>query len=204
MREYIVIDIETLRLSSEVEGGWDNIAGFGFAVACVLYVQDFFRSTTYHLDPEVIHPDEWHKAGEFECRTLPVAHLIENLHTSPRIVTFNGIRFDYEVLHPYGLDTARVMPATYDILQEIKRVLGHRVSLEKVARATLGIGKSGEGINAPKWFREGKIEKVMQYCRDDVDITQRIYAHILKYGYVNYFNKIGRKAKCQLKPPPTN
>lgn len=204
MEEYLVLDLETQKLSSEVEGGWDNIAGFGFAVACVLFVQDFFKATTYHLDPEVIHPDDWHKAGEFECRTLPVAHLIENLHTSPRVVTFNGVRFDYEVLAPYGLNPTLMTESTFDILRECEKVLGHRVSLEKVARATLGASKSGDGIDAPKWFREGKIEKVMQYCRDDVDITNRIYHEIITGKPLYYFDKYGRKKSCKIPPPPTN
>ena len=201
MREYIVLDVETQKLSSEVPGGWGNIAGFGFAVGVVLYVADYFQATTYHLDPEVIHPDDWHKAGEFECRTLPVANLIENLHTSPRVVTFNGIRFDYEVLAPYGLNPTLMTHSTFDILRECQKVLGHRVSLEKVAWATLGIGKSGNATDAPKWFREGKIEKVMQYCRDDVDITNRIYQQIITGNPIYYYDKQGRKRECKIPPP---
>lgn len=201
MREYIVFDVETQRLSNEVPGGWGNIAGFGFAVGVVLYVHDYFKATTYHLDPEVIHIDDWHKAGQFECRTLPVAHLIENLHTSPRVVTFNGLRFDYEVLAPYGLNPHLLTHSTFDILRECQKVLGHRVSLENVAQATLGIGKSGDAKSAPKWFREGKIEKVMQYCKDDVDITQRIYHEIITDKPIYYLDKHGREKSCKIPPP---
>ena len=58
--------------------------------------------------------------------------------------------------------------------------------------------KSGSGKDAPKWFRDGQIERVIEYCKDDVDITRRIYEHIKEYGYVDYKDLRGRNKRCQL------
>lgn len=198
MKQYVVLDIETQKLADEVPGGWENIPGFGIAVVGVTYVQDFYHASAYYVDPEAFPSEQWEKAGKFEDRIFEVEHLFDNLYESPCIVTFNGINFDYEVLRPYGFNPSLVKDTSYDILHEIEKVLGHRVSLESAARVTLGVGKSGDGKDAPKWFRDGEVEKVFQYCIDDVDITLRLYEHILKRGYINYFDRAGRPKQCRL------
>lgn len=176
MYDYVVLDIETKRLSDEVAGGWNNIPGFGLAIAVLMY------------------PDG-HTAvfDENNCNVL-----ISELGLAKEIITFNGIRFDYEVLRPYGLDPVSLYPKSFDILHEMQRMLGHRVSLENVAYATLDKGKSGDGKDAVKWYKAGKIEKVIKYCRDDVAITRQIYEYIVKHGYCYYTTLRGVKRPCQL------
>jgi uncharacterized protein YprB with RNaseH-like and TPR domain len=75
----IFLDVETLRLSHEVEGGWSNIARFGLAVAVTWDAEKKFRRW--------FEPDA--KA------------LINELGQFHRIISFNGDRFDFEVLRGY-------------------------------------------------------------------------------------------------------
>lgn len=199
MENYLVMDIETRYLASEVPGGWNNIGSFGVAVVGVTHVCNEDEVFICYVDSKIFPPDDWEKAGKFESRIFEIAHLIDSLYQSPCIVTFNGIRFDYEVLRPHGFNPNLVQGTTYDILNEMQTVLGHRVSLESVAQATLGVGKSGSGKDAPLWFREERYEQVIEYCKDDVDITNRIFEQILKHECAYYFDRAGRRKQCKLK-----
>jgi DEAD/DEAH box helicase domain-containing protein len=67
-----------------------------------------------------------------------------------------------------------------DILEYIDKALGHRISLETVARATLGAGKSGSGKDAVVYYKTGKMDLLKKYCLDDVKITRQVYEYVLK------------------------
>jgi hypothetical protein len=57
-------------------------------------------------------------------------------------------------------------------------------SLDMVAASTLGVKKIGHGADAPKWYQEGKIQEVVNYCADDVAIERDLCEFIDRYGYV--------------------
>lgn len=176
MERYLVLDIETKFWNDEVEGGWNNIEGFGLAVA---------------VTENQIGKPRW-----FSEEFADV--LIERLRECEKVITFNGINFDYRVLKPYGLDPTELIPKSVDILDRMHKQLGFRVSLDSVAKATLGIGKSGDGKKAVEWFRNGDIKKVLEYCKNDVELTREIYEFAKSHGYVYYTTLSGKKGKCQL------
>ena len=101
------------------------------------------------------------------------------------IIGFNIIHFDLPVLAPYLFTSIDNLPAL-DLLVEIEKVLGHRVTLESVAEATLKRSKSGSGRDAIELYRQGRIEDLKRYCLDDVRITKEIFEYGKKYGKV-YF-----------------
>lgn len=157
----IFLDIETLRLSHEVAGGWSSIRDFGLALAVTWDAKNEFRAW---LEPEA-------------------AALIGELAGFSRVVTFNGDRFDLEVLSAYG-STAALRKKSFDVLVDLHKKLGFRVKLDDLARATLGTKKSGSGLDAVKWWREGKIDEVRKYCEMDVAILRDIVTHGRKNGFV--------------------
>ncbi len=65
-----------------------------------------------------------------------VNRLIADLRSAELVVGFNVVRFDYEVLRAYTLDPLNDLP-TVDMLDQIYRKLGFRVSLDNLAGATL-------------------------------------------------------------------
>ena len=73
-----------------------------------------------------------------------------------------------------------------DLLTEIEKALGHRIKLESVAQGTLGSGKSGNGLEAIVYFRNGKMDLLKKYCLDDVRITKMVYEYALKNQKVLY------------------
>ncbi|HVY68195.1 MAG TPA: hypothetical protein VHA30_04860, partial [Patescibacteria group bacterium] len=73
-----------------------------------------------------------------------------------------------------------------DLLEEIEKVLRHRIKLELVAQGTLGSGKSGNGLEAILYFQNGRMDLLKKYCLDDVKITRQIYDYALKNGKLLY------------------
>ncbi len=101
------------------------------------------------------------------------------------IIGYNSDHFDIPILNRYYAgDLGKIK--SVDLLKEIKNVLGRRLKLDSVAQATLGKGKSGNGMEAVKWWAEGKIDKVREYCLDDVRITKELYDYALRNGSVKY------------------
>jgi DEAD/DEAH box helicase domain-containing protein len=169
----LVLDVETLRSAEEV-GGWGKIRQMGLALAVV------FDSAT----------GEFTTYGEQEVDSLAVGLLSADL-----VVGFNIRRFDYEVLRAYtAADFGRVR--TLDMLEEIHRRLGFRISLGHLAEATLGISKSADGLQSLQWVREGRLDLVEEYCRRDVEVTRDLYEYGRREGYVVYLDREKRPVRC--------
>ena len=123
------------------------------------------------------------------------AALVAELKSADRVIGFNIIRFDYEVLKPYApSENLRSIRST-DMLQDIFRALGFRLSLDSIAKASLGATKTADGLKSVEWFKNGELEKVAEYCKADVDITRRVYEFGRDNGFVHYYSKLGSRLK---------
>jgi DEAD/DEAH box helicase domain-containing protein len=124
--------------------------------------------------------------------------LIAELKSADRVIGFNIIHFDYEVLRPYAPnENFRAIRST-DMLQDLFRILNFRLSLGSIARATLGTTKTADGVQSVEWFRIGELDKVAEYCKADVDITRRVYEFGREHGFVHYYSKLGSKLKVSV------
>lgn len=97
------------------------------------------------------------------------------------LITFNGEHFDIPLLNKYySGDLSKIK--SIDLLKEMQKSAGRRMKLDQIAEGTLGIHKSGHGLDATRRWREGKVEEVMKYCLDDVRITKELYDYALSNG----------------------
>ena len=124
-----------------------------------------------------------------------VAALVDELKSADRVVGFNIINFDYEVLKPYIPTVNFRSFRSTDMLQDIFRTLNFRLSLDSIAKATLGTIKTANGVQSVQWYRNGEMDKVAEYCKADVDITRRVYEFGRENGFVYYYSKLGSKLK---------
>jgi DEAD/DEAH box helicase domain-containing protein len=124
--------------------------------------------------------------------------LIEELKSATRVIGFNLHNFDYQVLQPYAAGIRLASLPTLDLLLDIRRTLGFRLSLDTIASASLGIAKTANGVQSVEWFRNGELEKVAEYCKADVEITRRVYEFGREHGYVFYRSKLGSKLKVNV------
>lgn len=101
------------------------------------------------------------------------------------LIGFNSDSFDIPLLNRYYPgDLTHIV--SLDLLSEVQKVLGRRIRLQSLAEATLGRGKSGDGMKAMDWWREGKKDLVHQYCIEDVRLTRELYDYALKNGKLKY------------------
>ena len=153
----IVLDLETQKEFAEVGGRGKNHL-LKVSVCCI-YDYSTDKYTCYE---------------EKELQKLaPI------LQTADQIIGYNIKDFDFEVIQPYLNFDIHQVPYL-DLLKEIEKVLGHRIKLEDVAQATLGVGKSGSGKEALLYFKNGRMDLLKKYCQDDVKITKQVYDYALK------------------------
>lgn len=108
------------------------------------------------------------------------------------LIGYNSDHFDIPLLNKYYPgDLTRIK--SLDLLKEIKNSLGRRIKLDSVAEGTLGKKKTGHGLEAITWWKNGEIEKVKKYCKEDVRITKEIYDYALKNGMVKYKDLSGNR-----------
>lgn len=101
------------------------------------------------------------------------------------LIGYNSDSFDIPLLNRYYPgDLTQVH--SLDLLIEVQQVLGRRLRLQSLAEATLGRGKSGDGLKAGEWWREGKHDLVRKYCIDDVRLTRELYDYAMKHGKLKY------------------
>lgn len=170
MKNIVYFDLETQKSADEV-GGWDKIRDMRMSIG-----------VTYSTAR-----GDYHIYGEKD-----VDQLLTELQRADLVVGFNNLGFDYEVLHGYTILDLTQLP-TLDMLVEIKKNLPHRLSLDSIAHATMGVEKTSEGLQAIRWFKEGKLLEIAEYCCYDVKITKLVH----EYGAANkqlfYTNKFGAK-----------
>jgi DEAD/DEAH box helicase domain-containing protein len=168
----IVLDVETQRSAEEV-GGWEHREKMGLAVA-----------VTCDLS-----------TGEHRTYTeAKVGALLEELTQADLIIGFNLLRFDFAVLQAYTHQDLSTLPAL-DILEIVSARLGFRLSLSHLAQETLGTPKQADGLQSLQWYKAGELEKVIEYCKADVDLTRGLYEFGRTHGYLLFRDHQGRAAR---------
>jgi DEAD/DEAH box helicase domain-containing protein len=160
-KDFLVVDIETKTLVDAV-GGWKNFKQLECSVACA-YDSRTDKMLTYRENE------------------LPA--LVE-LCKDRLLIGYNLLGFDLPVLEKYGMPPAQELDV-FDIMIDFHNVSGWKfVKLEKIAKATLGVGKSADGLMAVEWWKTGEVDKIIEYCLQDVAVTRDIFLHGLNKGYL--------------------
>ncbi len=167
MADKIVLDLETQKSFDEVEGRHPSLLKIS-VVGIYRYATDEYLT--------------------FEESELPNMEAL--LKGAALVIGFNIRRFDMEVLAPYLTTPSDRLPML-DLMEEVAKQLGHRVSLESLAQATLGQGKSGTGLDALQFFREGRMDELKRYCLDDVRLTKELYEYGKAHGELICRSKLG-------------
>ncbi len=123
-------------------------------------------------------------------REEEVSKMFPILENASYIVGYNSAGFDIPVLQGYYPGDVNDF-SQFDILEDIRQVLGRRIGLNDIAAATLSIKKSGHGLMAIDYFKEGRWDELEKYCLDDVMITKDIFEHGIAKGCVYYRNETG-------------
>jgi DEAD/DEAH box helicase domain-containing protein len=159
---YIIFDIETQNLFQEV--GSNDPTALDISVVTA-YDSGTDTYTTVTID---------------ELTTLwPI------FEHADALVGFNSNHFDIPILNKYYPgDLTQIK--SIDLLDEVKKSLGRRLRLDTIAEATVGAKKSASGLEAVRWWREGKIAEIKKYCEQDVKVTKKVFDYALTHGHVKF------------------
>ncbi len=175
-KRVLFFDLETQKSAAEV-GGWGNTHLMRLAVG-VIYDSIEKKYIRYFEDEAYA--------------------LVDKLLSADLVVGFNHIQFDYGVLRGYtSVDLAK-KTKSFDILVDVHKRLGKRISLNNIAGPTLNTSKTADGLQSLIWWAEGKHDLVADYCESDVKITKDVFEYGVLNKWLLYKLKNGEPAKLPL------
>ncbi|MFA6429064.1 MAG: ribonuclease H-like domain-containing protein [Patescibacteria group bacterium] len=174
MRREVVLDIETQNTFQDV-GAYNPTLLHISLIGVYFYETDTFEA---FLEPDL--PKLWPR-----------------LERADRVIGYNTRDFDFPCMQQYYTGDFKKLPQL-DLLVEIEKQLGFRIKLDDVAHATLGTGKSGTGLMAVEFWKKGEIEKLKEYCLQDVRVTRDVYDYALQNGEVYFHDRMGQKQRINL------
>jgi hypothetical protein len=175
-RDIVYFDLETQRTANDA-GGWMRKDNMRMSVGVI------FSTAT----------------GRYEVfGEAQVNQLIERLRRADLVVGFNILNFDYHVLMGYTiLDLISELP-TADLMADMEKRLGHRLGLDAIAHATLGIQKTAGGLDAIRWWREGRILEIAEYCCFDVKVTRLVHEHGCRHKELFFQDRFAQRQRVAL------
>lgn len=168
-RDFVYFDLETMRTANDV-GGWSHKDKMGMSIG-----------VTYSTV----------RGGYRIYDETAVQDLVGELTKADLCIGFNHISFDYEVLQGYTFLDLKSQILSLDLMVDLEAQLGHRPKLDAVAAATLGSGKSADGLDAIRWWKKGQIMKIAEYCCFDVKVTRLVHEFGIEHGFVRYTDRFG-------------
>lgn len=174
----VILDVETKKAFNDVGGNFPDRLEVSFVG---VNIRDQFGE-----------PGEM--KGFFEDDLPDLFPLLEKADV---LVGYNIDGFDLTALSPYYTGEIDSFP-TLDLMERIKVSFGHRIKLDSVAKETLGFGKIGNGLDAIRYYKNNQLDKLKEYCLEDVKVTRDIYDYGLKNGKVKFRNKWNRFIECEV------
>lgn len=183
MRDIVYFDLETQRSFGDV-GGAANKDKMGISVGVA------YSTRT----------GEYHVFGEDQADDL-----VEMLVKADLVVGYNHLYFDYPVLQGYTILDLISSTVNLDMMVEVEKLLGHRLKLDAIASASLGTGKSADGLDALRWWQEYKktgntepMMKIAEYCCYDVKVTKEVHEYGIKNGFLKYNDRSGNPTQVDV------
>ena len=168
----VILDVETKKTFDEVGGYFPEKLGISFVGVCI---REGFT-------------------GKGEMRSYwekDLPDLFPLLEKADVVIGFNIDGFDMPTFTNYYSAEISKIP-TLDVMNRIKDSVGHRIGLDAVAQETLGIGKTGDGLDAIKYYQNQQWEELEKYCIQDVAVTRDVYDYGLQKGTVKFRNRWNR------------
>ncbi len=160
MDDIIVFDIETKNFFTDEGVGWNNFDALQISVV------SFY---SYNLN-------QYFCFEENELKDM-----VDFFRSGKSLVGFSINRYDIPVLNIY-FQKMNLRPRMnlwqkerIDLLEEVEKIAGQRISLSKLSEVNLGEKKEHSGKEAPLLYASGQIDELKKYCLKDVELTKRLF-----------------------------
>lgn len=192
--DHVVVDVEIQKTIEETPGGWDATDKLGVAVACVWQYRDQ-RMRVYGPDDVPALRERLLQADRISGYNIlkfdfPVIWGVSKAKWNQcDPVDDAGKIFRVNAVH------SKLITKANDLLRRIWQAMGldpdnfddkthGTCTLDAIAMATLGKCKIGSGAAAPVWYQAGQVQRVVNYCCDDVCLERDLTDFVDRYGYV--------------------
>jgi hypothetical protein len=175
-RDIVYFDLETQRTANDA-GGWTRKCDMRMSVGVI------FSTIT----------------GRYEVFSEgQVNQLVDRLRRADLVVGYNVLNFDYHVLMGYTILDLITELHTADLMVDMEKRSGHRLGLDAIAQATLGIQKTAAGLDAIRWWREGRLLEIAEYCCFDVKVTRLVHEHGCRHKELFYHDRFARRHRIEI------
>lgn len=120
-----------------------------------------------------------------------INNLFPYLEGASYLIGYNIDSFDLPVLQSYYPGKLSAL-SSFDILSDIKKIIGKRLALNDLISVTLNKKKSGHGLMAVDYYKEGRWDELKKYCLDDVLLTKELFEYGVNNGEIYYLNEVGK------------
>lgn len=177
----VIYDVETKKLFEDIST--NDPADLGISIVSV------YRREINPLGQEVSGEMKSFWTDEvkeiFGNKEFYFEHMWKWFEEADRIIGYNSLGFDNPAMNRIYTQGDFTKLKHFDVLEEIRKVFGHRVKLDSVAKETIGAGKSADGLDAVKWWNKRDLDSLVnlkKYCEMDVEVTTKVYDFAKKNG----------------------
>jgi len=185
MANVLSIDIETKNLSNEI-GGWDKTHMFLVSTVATwdgdvakVYVDNELTDTITKGDKQVL-----------PLRQLKY-DLDDHFKSDGILLGHNIVAFDLPVLRDsmdiYCIRKYLKEERYIDTSKILLKNCGQRITLNNAVSNTLGDNKSLDSADAPKLWKQGQYDTVVDYCLKDTKLCYDLWKHGRENGFVKAF-----------------
>ena len=142
-----------------------------------------------------IHDSETGQYSSYLESELPKLWPI--LERADLLIGYNSDHFDIPLLNKYYPgDLTKIK--SLDVMVEVQKAMGRRLKLDTLAEGTLNDKKlDGKGGQSVVWWRNGEVEKVREYCIQDVKLTRDLFDYAMKNSVLKY-KELGKLREVKL------
>ncbi len=134
-------------------------------------------------------------------REEDIPKLCQLIRQAELVVGFNHVGFDLPLLRNYDASLHVESARNFDIMKAFEKSQGFRIKLDHLLNNTLGTKKSAHGLQAVEWYKQGEIDKIIEYCKEDVRQTRMLFDYILEHKSAAYTNRDGERVWAPIEPP---
>ena len=132
-----------------------------------------------------------------------VAYIMERRREGYKIVTWNGLGFDFDILHEEtggNPDCKYLALNQCDMMFHLFCEKGYPLSLDKAAR---GMGLAGktpgvDGSQVPMLWQQGQFDMVLEYLSQDVKTTLELASVCESKHHLEWFSNTGKLQRLAL------
>jgi len=195
--DILALDIETKNLSTEI-GGWKNTHMF---LVSTVATWDGNIGKIY-VEEDIVND----VVAKSNTQILPLRQLKydldDALKSGTKLLGHNIAVFDLPVLRDsldiYCIRKFLNNKQYIDTSKELLKGHGERFTLQNLVDNTLGQSKSLESYMAPKLWKTGEYQTVVDYCLKDCELVYDLYKHGLDKELNAFSMEKGKKVKLKV------